>query len=245
MRKPYHSTECYMNVDIKDTTTYRDFSGSDCEVNCIHVRITDLNAVVTDLTAEISDTSWIPKLDRLSQKTFKATSDRTIDRVVNEIFSGVITDVTADIGEYVVSYVGQSVLVSHFTHIKIPLAELLKEKIIGNPGFDFHTVSSKRFLVFGEAKFSGDDTPRAIALNQIGDFIKLEKDYAELNSIRAFLETDTHDHMVDGRRGFAAAFSFNASDIDLIFRNALKSDIIDDLTCHNELYLIAIEIVNA
>lgn len=234
-----------MDVSIKDTTTYRDFSGVACDVHCIHVRISDINGIAKELTDEISDTSWIPKLDRLSQRTFKATSDRTIDRLVNDIFNGVITDVTADIGEYIVSYVGQAILESEYKHIKIPLAELLKEKISGNPGFDFHTVSTKRFLVFGEAKFSADDTPRAIALNQIGEFITLEKDFAELNSLRAFLDVDVHDNMADGRRSFAAAFSFNASNIDLIFKNALESEIIDELTNHHELYLIAIEIVHA
>lgn len=234
-----------IDVNIKDTTTYRDFSKVACDVHCIHVQIKDINAVAKELTDEISDTSWIPKLDRMSQQTFKATSDRTIDHLVNEIFTGVITTVGADIGEYIVSYVGQSVLASEYKHIKIPLAELLKEKISGNPGFDFHTISSKRFLVFGEAKFSADDTPRAIALNQIGKFITLAKDFAELNSLRAFLDTDVYDHMADGKRGYAAAFSFNASNIDLIFKNALESTIIDDLTNHHELYLIAIEIVHA
>ena len=70
----------------------------------------------------------------------------------------------------------------------------------------------------------------------------LKKDYAELNSLKSFIDTDTHSNIVAGRKGYAAAFSFNAKSIDVIFKNALESEVIGEIAKHNELYLIAIEV---
>lgn len=234
-----------MNVSIKDVTKYKDFSHTKCEINCVHVIIDDISAAIDEFKDCISDTSWIGKLDELSQRTFKALANRTIDNIVNEIIGKMTTALNSDIGEYIVSHTAQSILEAEFKHTKIPLAELLKEKIAGNPGFDFHSISEKRFLIFGEAKYSADDTPRGLALNQIGDFITLEKDYAELNSYRVLLGEDVEKNMIAGKRGYAAAFSFNASNIDTIFTNALESEVFGELTCHSELYLLAIELRHA
>ncbi len=232
-----------MEILLKNSPDYVDvLQYPNCEINCIHIRIKNLAALVSKMSAEIADTSWISSLDGLSQLQYQATSTRTIDRLVNDIFSKVVNGLNTDIGEYLVSYAAQSVLVSHYDHTKIPLAELLKEKIIGNPGFDFHTVSTKRFIVFGEAKFSMDDTPRALALSQISEFITLQKDHAEIGSLRAFMDEDTQSNMADGMKGYAAAFSFNADSIDTIFRNALADERIEDIAKHNELFLIAIEV---
>jgi len=231
-----------MRIINKPVSGYKDFSTCSCDINCIHVQITNLQNVVDNLHESISDTSWINRLDALSQEIFKATSQRTIEKFVNEIIAGVQSNLNQDIGEYIISYAGQYVLETTFSHTKIPLAELLKEKVSGNPGFDFHTLSTKRFLVFGEAKFSMEDTPRAIALNQIGEFISLKKELAELNSFRAFMDDEIEKNVLGGMRGYAAAFSFNAENIDVIFKNALESDIIEELIKHNELYLIAVEI---
>lgn len=232
-----------MNIDLKNTDDYIEKQTyPNCDINCIHIQIKDLNKTVSEMSAEIADTSWINNLDEFDKLIFNATAKRTIDKVVNDILSKVSNGLNDEIGEYLISYSAQNVLVSHYNHTKIPLAELLKEKVLGNPGFDFHTISEKRFLIFGEAKFSLKDTPRAIALNQIGDFISLEKDYAELNSLRAFIDDETHSNIVAGKKGYAAAFSFNANNIDTIFKNALGSEIIREIAKHNELFIIAIEV---
>lgn len=232
-----------MDIIVKKTSDYKDFSSiSTCEINCIHVKITDFLAVVNDFKNDICDTGWIGKLDALSQKTFNATAKRTIETLVKDIIDNVKSTVNTDIGEYIVSYCAQYALEAHYTHTKIPLAELLKEKVAGNPAFDFHTISSKKIMVFGEAKFSMKKTPRAKALNQIKEFIELEKDYGELNSFRAFLDDEIEKNTIAGNRGFAAAFSLNAKNVDEIFKKALESKVISELIKHTELFLIAIEI---
>ena len=139
-----------MNIDLKNTENYIDkHIYPNCDINCIHIQIKDLNKVVSEMTSEISDTSWINNLKELDKLAFNATAKRTIDKVVNEIFSKVSNGLNEDIGEYLVSFSAQNTLVSHYNHKKIPLAELLKEKVSGNPGFDFHTISYSWLSISG------------------------------------------------------------------------------------------------
>jgi len=231
-----------MKIDVIDKADYTNLSSvCSCEINCIHIQISDYKPIIEELQKNITDTSWINTLDELSQLAFKANAKKTIDKIVNDIIAKVTTDLTVDIGEYIVSYSAQHALELKFSHTKIPLAELLKEKISGNPGFDFHSISSNKYLIFGEAKFSMNTTPRAKALNQIRDFID-DRDHAELLWLKPFLENDTITHIGKGHKGYTAAFSFNGNNVLKIFNNALESEAMKEVIKHKELYLIAVEI---
>lgn len=231
-----------MKIDVIKKTEYPDLSSvCSCEINCIHIKISDYKPIIKEFEKQISDTSWINSLDELSKLAFKANAQKTIDKIVNDIIAKVTSSLTVDIGEYIVSYAAQHALELKFNHTKIPLAELLKEKISGNPGFDFHSVSSNMYLIFGEAKFSLDGTPRARALNQINEFID-DRDHAELLWLQPFLHNDTITHITNGHKGYTAAFSFNENNVLTIFSNALESDVIKEIIKHKELYLIAVEI---
>lgn len=213
-----------------------------CNVHCIHVKVKNINVSAEAMIKTISDISWISKLNTVPKITFEARSKRTIEKLVNDILSKVKDTVTEDFGEYLISYTAQNTLEQQHSHIKVPLAELLKEKVIGNPGFDFHTESNSNHIIFGEAKYSGTQTPRADALNQISDFINLQKDDAELNILEHFVSPLAITNFTEKKKGYVAAFSLNSNNPTLIFENALKSEIIDKFMCYPELYLIAIEV---
>ena len=215
--------------------------GSACEINCLHIKIKDFRPIVEEFEAHITDTSWINSLDEISKITFKATSQKTIDKIVNDIIAKLTTSVNEDIGEFIVSYSAQLALEIEHSHKRIPIAELLKEKISGNPGFDYHTISTNNYLVFGEAKFSLDSTPRARALEQIEEFIN-DRDNAELLWLQPFLDGDTKANIIKGEKGYAAAFSYNNNNIVTTLNNALASDPIKEIIKHKELYLIAVEL---
>jgi hypothetical protein len=212
-----------------------------CNINCLHIKINDFKPIVKEFEAYISDTSWINSLDEISKITFKVNAQKTIDKIVNEIIAKIATNVNEDIGEFIVSYSAQHALNIKHSHKKIPLAELLKEKVLGNPGFDFHTISSNNYLVFGEAKFSLDSTPRARALKQIEEFIG-DRDNAELKWLEPFLDPTTKANIIKDEKGYAAAFSLNGNNIITILNNALASDPIKEIIKHKELYLIAVEL---
>lgn len=231
-----------MEINQIDNILLNDFpTGTSCDINCLHIKIKDFKPIVKEIETHISDTSWINNLDEISKITFKANAEKTINKIVNEVIAKVTSNVNADIGEYIVSYSAQQALEVGFSHKIIPLAELLKEKISGKPGFDFHTISTANYLIFGEAKFSIDSTPRAEALNQIESFIN-DKDNGELLWLQPFLDESTKANIINDKKGYAAAFSFNSDNIITILNNALASDPIKEITKHKELYLIAIEL---
>lgn len=212
-----------------------------CEINCIHIKIKDFKPIVEEFEKHISDTSWINNLDEISKITFRATSQKTIDKVVNDIIAKISTNINEDIGEFIVSYSAQLALEIEYSHTRIPLAELLKEKISGNPGFDYHTISANNYLVFGEAKFSIDGTPRAKALEQIELFIN-DRDSSELLWLQPFIDPTTKANIINGEKGYAAAFSYNNKNILNTLNNAITSDPIKEIIKHKELYLIAVEL---
>lgn len=226
-------------IDNKDLSKLP--TGSSCLINCLHIKIKDFKPIVEDFEKHISDTSWINSFDEISKITFRATSKKTIDKIVNDIIAKISTNVNEDIGEFIVSYSAQLALEMQYSHIRIPLAELLKEKVSGNPGFDYHTISSNNYLVFGEAKFSLDSTPRAKALEQIEAFIN-DRDNSELLWLQPFLDPATKANIIKGEKGYAAAFSFNNENILTTFNNALTSAPIQEIIKHKELYLIAVEL---
>jgi len=231
-----------MEIFQIDNSLLKDFpTDSSCDINCLHIKIKDFKLIVQEFETYISDTSWINSLDEISKKTFKVNAIKTIDRIVNDIIGKITNSVNEDIGEFIVSYSAQFALEIIYSHKRIPLAELLKEKIIGNPGFDFHTISTRKYLVFGEAKFSLDSTPRAKALNQIKDFIG-DRDNAELKWLEPFLDPTTILNIINDEKGYAAAFSLNSDNILTIFNNALISEPIKEIIKHKELYLIAVEL---
>ena len=231
-----------MDIKIIDNKDLGDLPEDyECEINCIHIKIKDFRPIVDEFESYISDTSWINNLDEISQITFKATTKKTIDKIVNNIIAKVSSEVNTEIGEFIVSYAAQQALKVEYFHSLIPLAELLKEKVTGNPGFDYHSISQKSFLIFGEAKFSLNDTPRAKALDQIKDFIG-DRDSSELLWLNPFLDEPTKNNILNNSKGYAAAFSHNNKDIIKTLNEALKSAPIKDILEHKELYLIAVEL---
>jgi len=231
-------------ISVKEIDMSSYGKSTTCNVHCVHVKINDIDPIAHAMIKDISDTSWISKLDAVSQISFNATSQRTIVKLVNIIVDRIddTGKLAKEFGEYLVSHSAQNALESNHKHIKLPLAELLKEKDSGNPGFDFHTESKGNNIIFGEAKYSAKGNPRAEALDQLHNFISLKKDAAELIMLEKIVTPTAITNFAINKKGYVAAFSLNSKNPDLIFKNALESDVIDDLINHEELYLIAIEV---
>ena len=147
-------------------------------------------------------------------------------------------------GEYVVSMTAQDSLEIEMHHRKVPLAEMFKEKISGNPGFDFHTEAQSNTIAFGEAKYSATDNPYTRALTQIIEFIELGKDTMELTDLSRFVSGTAINKAIGGQKAYVAAFSINSTNYDLVFRNILKSEYLKELLEYTEVYLIGAEIID-
>lgn len=205
-----------------------------------HVKISDIESRAAEMIKIISNTSWIDKLNAVEKETFRARSQRTIEKLVGLIRTRIENEISTEFGEFLISETAQSTL-GKLGHTKVPLAELLKEKVTGNPGFDFHTESISKLIAFGEAKFSSSTNPHLNALSQIVEFIELEKDTAELIIIQNFVSIEATENSLDGKRAYVAAFSINSKNPGQIIKNALKSSAIDQLLNFPEIYVIGIE----
>jgi hypothetical protein len=205
------------------------------------VKIIDINTRASEMIQTISSTSWLSKLAPVEKKSFDATSKRTILKLVDLIQKSSSSGITAEFGEYMISDVAQNVLESQLTHKKVPLAELLKEKVSGNPGFDFHTETKGNHIAFGEAKYSSVTNPHANAVNQIVEFIGLQKDDAELTLIQHFVSKDAVSKSLSGAKAYVAAFSINSDSPQKIIDNVLRSENIDPLLSFPEVFIIGVQ----
>lgn len=216
---------------------------TDCDVYAVHIRVDDVDKRAEEMIKTISDTSWISKLNAITKAAFEATSSRTIEKLVDNVNNRVVGDsITEDFGEYMVSDTAQCALESLLKHSKVPLAELIKARITGNEGFDFHTECKKSLITFGEAKYSGTKSPYAKALRQILEFIDLKKDNAELIVLMHHVSESAAAKCVKGEKAYAAAFSINADKPMTIINHALTSDHSAKLMEHKSLYLIGVEV---
>lgn len=213
-----------------------------CKVYSIHVKVNDIKSRANDMIKIISDNSWLSKLNAIDEKSFTVRAERTIKKLVEDIFEKVENIVSAEFGEYLISDTAATALTNVYNHIKYPLAELWKEKVTGNPGFDFHTESSTEYVFFGEAKYNSSINPYTDAMTQIKDFKDLKKDDSELTDLQKFATSNAIQNAMDNKKGYIIAFSLNSKNPDIIFKNAIESVNIDCLLDCPELYLIAIEV---
>ena len=211
------------------------------EIHFIHVVIDEVQTRIDEIVNTFLDTSWVSEMKPWKRDSYLACANKTIDKLTQMIADKAEDQISEDIGEYLISDTAQEILTRIFHHLKVPLAEIIKERISGNQGFDFHTESPANILVFGEAKYSGNHTPRANAINQICGFIEQKKDIAELKTLEDFVSEQALKNAIQNIKGFSAAFSLN-SRLETIIRNTLSSETFKDLLVYPELYLIAIEI---
>lgn len=233
----------YSEIDMSNDFDFSVYPN--CEIHCVLIEIngeTDLSNVVNDISQKIADTSWIPKLTPFFQTVFNANAPKTINKIVNEILNKVSSGLNKKIGEYLVSFSAQQALETLFNHYRLPLAEILKEQLSNNPGFDFHTISHKDNLIHGEAKYSGNDTRWSDATYQIAGFIDENKHEGEQLWLYPFLKKPVIANINAGKRGFTAAFSMHAQNEKLIFRHALECDDSRTIAKYEEYYLVAVVI---
>lgn len=235
-----------MNIEIVNIDDLNlDKSFPTCEIHAISVVFDgqeDVCQYITQLGSKISNTSWLNNLKPIYKKTFEPLVNASIQRIVGEIFTGVINGLNTNIGEYLISECAQDCLVDKFQHTQLPLAELLKEKIIGNPGFDFHTISANSKLIQGEAKFSLKSTRYDEALNQIADFIQSAKHNGDFATLIPLLDEITIQNLYEDKRGYCAAFSTSAKSPVEIIKHALNHSALGTICVCDEFYLISIKI---
>jgi hypothetical protein len=231
-----------MKIEAKKIDLSKYGIASSCSVYQLFIEIKDINRRASEMLRKIADQNWMLSLDVCDRASYNARAKRTIKKLTSDIINQVGTLVTEEFGEYLVSTSAQDALEKELKHTLIPLAELWKEKMSGNPGFDLHTVCPNSILCFGEAKYSSMSNPHMVAVKQIISFIEEEKDVMELADLRKFATEAAITNAISNIKGYIAAFSITGKRIDLIFSTVLKSPEITELLKYKELYLVGIKL---
>ncbi|EHK9076597.1 hypothetical protein ACWOQH_002904 [Vibrio parahaemolyticus] len=230
-------------MKLTEQTTY-DMTpyGVSIKVHSILINIDNIKDRASEMIAVIQDVCWLKELDPVAKLSYEARAQRTIEKLVDNVLTKVEDEVTEEFGEFMISASAQDALVSAFDHVKVPLAELLKEKISGNPGFDFHTETNGHLIAFGEAKFSGTINPYRNALEQIRDFINLKKNDAELVDLQNFVTKEAVNNHLKSKSAYVAAFSINSKNPSNIMGNAFDSEYMKQVFDQEEVYLIGVTV---
>lgn len=207
----------------------------------------DASESISSIIKEINDKSWMAKLDIVDQISYEARLTETVKIIMRDCvkFSSDTNYNMYDysvVGEYIVSKEGRRALVEEFNHKSIPLAELWKEKVSNNPGFDYHSESTANKIVFGEAKYKSSYNPYNDAISQVEYFIEEKKDCKELTDLKNFVSENATQNFLQSKKGFAIAFSVKGNSPIEIIDNAILSDKIVKIKDYDEFYIIGVVI---
>lgn len=216
-------------------------AGATAKVHLIVVQVNDIKAAANEIIAALNDVSWITKLDPVAKASYEKTAHRTISKLTSD-FRAIDSSVTSSFGEYLVSIAAGDSLGAILNHSVFPIAELWKEKVSKNHGFDFHTESQQEIISFGEAKYAKGTNPYNASANQILEFIDLKKDSGDGVHLEKLASSNAINNLLNSSRGFTVAFSMHSDKPESILKNALTSDLIKKLIeCSHELQIVGVK----
>lgn len=221
--------------DIEWGCRYDEIINAEVVVKSCIIHIDSLEKISIALTSSVLDESWMFNLDKRTQRSYRFTVNETANTLV-EIFNKIKENPSLEstlgqeFGEIMVSMGASRALYKLFEHESIPIAELWKPQKKQNEGFDFHTVCPQELINFGEAKYSGSSNPHGDAINQILDFLEVEKHLRDANHLTHLVCENAASNLDNDIFGVVAAFSINSQNYQLIMNNALESIVNKKLT---------------
>ena len=150
--------------------------------------------------------------------------------------------VTEDSGEYVVSELAREALVIELKYLDVPLAELFKEQVSGNPGFDFYSANKEKVIIFGEAKYSSGRNAYGIGMEQVDRFIREGQDVSDLNDIDKFFEEESLKLADKGDKAYAIAFAAKGTASDMIIKGIIRNKHYKDIAINKEVIFLAVNV---
>lgn len=223
--------------------THVEIASSPDKIRICLININSIQIIAKKISTIILNHTWILSLDPTAQLAYRETVKKTSD-IINNICKHIIDNpqIEKDFGEIMVSITASESLRHLFNHISLPISELWKEKVRGNPGFDFHTVSQEDIIHFGEAKYSSSKNPYRDAITQAEDFVCKEKHYLDLiNLDRIIRSEEPFKNLQLKYYSIVAAFSINSDNRHLIIENAIREvSKLNIYTTAKNIYLIGV-----
>ena len=187
--------------------------------------------------------SWIAKFDKsyIRNSFFKRAED-TAEYLADKILKDDGDKITEDSGEYVVSELAREALVIELKYLDVPLAELFKEQVSGNPGFDFYSANKEKVIIFGEAKYSSGRNAYGIGMEQVDRFIREGQDVSDLNDIDKFFEEESLKLADNGDKAYAIAFAAKGTASDMIIKGIIRNKHYKDIAINKEVIFLAVNV---
>ena len=206
-----------------------------CDIHIVHARV-KVDERATTMMKTIMDTSWISRVEDLLKGSYEANMNRSVE-MLKKIIIDSEGHITKEFGQYLIPMTAQDVLELKYGHKKIVLAEIFKPRKSGNEGFDFHTISHKGVIVFGEAKYRRHGTKHTEAIEQAVEFIKDKKDESDFPHLVNLIDRKLVEKAKNGKKSYSTATSMETCvDLDEI----KELECFKELTKYEEVYLIGV-----
>ena len=217
--------------------------GNHSNIRFIRIDPENLSVTIKDIIASFSDMSWISKFDEeYVKKSFSKRAEASAQYLADKMKKGVEDGVTRDTGEYVVSELARQALVNELKYLDIPLAELFKEQISRNPGFDFYSANLEQIIIFGEAKYNSRQNAYGKGMEQVNRFIVEEQDISDLNDIDKFFEDSSLSKAASGEKAYAVAFAAKTTKSEDIVKGIVSNKYYSNLATYKEVIYLAVNV---
>lgn len=212
-------------------------------ITFIRIEPENLSVTIRDIIASFSDMAWISQFDKEYQRnSFARRSEDTAKFLAEKLRTEEENGVIKNTGEYVVSELARRALVEELNYLDVPLAELFKEKVSGNPGFDFYSANHDKIIIFGEAKYNSRQNAYGNGMEQVDRFISEGQDISDLNDIDKFFETSSLNAASKGDKAYAIAFAAKTTTSNDLIDGIIKNSHYGNLVIHKELVFLAVNI---
>lgn len=212
-------------------------------ITFIRVDIENLSITIKEIITVLSELSWISKFDKsYMRSSFEKRASDTAKYLSHSLKVGKDDSVTSNTGEYVVSELAREAIVKELGYLDIPLAELFKEQVVGNPGFDFYSVNNDEIIVFGEAKYLAKQNAYGSGMKQVAKFIRTKQDVSDMNDIDKFFSEKSLNAADRGEKAYSIAFSSKITSSDRIIKGIKRNKQYTELAKHKELIFVAVNV---
>lgn len=217
------------------------------KVTLTRIAPTDLAVTLREIYNSLADICWInalPNVSRIFRKSIQKRAEGTINALKKELTLNPDSTLSSSAGEYVVSELARSTVVNDLGYLDIPLGELFKQKVKGNPGFDFFAVNPQSVvLLFGEAKYSSRTNAYDEAFSQIVRFAEEEeKDIQDMTDLEHLCPSEAQDKVADGIKGYIAAFASTSMSDDVLKAHIEKNKSYQKLLKYEEIVCVAVNL---
>ena len=212
-------------------------------ITYIRIDPENLSVTIRDIITSLSNLSWIAKFDKsYTRNSFFKRAEDTAEYLADKILKDDGDKITEDSGEYVVSELAREALVIELKYLDVPLAELFKEQVSGNPGFDFYSANKEKVIIFGEAKYSSGRNAYGIGMEQVDRFIREGQDVSDLNDIDKFFEEESLKLADKGDKAYAIAFAAKGTASDMIIKGIIRNKHYKDIAINKEVIFLAVNV---